>query len=120
MKPLKYNNDCVEEVKPTIYEAYIKDITIEKATQIFDKFSFENGKFKEIKTYKGIVNTLETEDCGGVSIFNLTQYDSNVTEDRELQAIEELRKGGRTQERTGEIIGKSQSYVSKKEKNKLN
>lgn len=120
MKLLKYNN-AVKEVKPIIYEDYIKNMTIEEANQNFDSYSAKNGEFEGIKEDKGIINTLEIKN--GISI--ATQYDSNVPEDIELKAIEYLRNGGRSQKKTGEIIGKSQSYVSKKEqkikkqKNKL-
>lgn len=97
-------------------DKHIDEMTIKEYNQIFDSYSYNKGILKFTKEIDNTIYTIEVKPYGRALLGEFAICPNNLSEDDELDIIKKLRSAGKTQTKTGEITGKSQSTVSRKEK----
>lgn len=107
--PIEYVNSN------TSTQQFLENATLNDMKEKFTKFSYENDKFTGV-IKDDTVRIVEIENIGEVERLTITQCPANSSKEKIKDTVKQLRSKDYTQVETAEIIGKSQSTVSRLER----
>lgn len=107
--PIEYVNSNT----PT--QKFLENATLNDMKEKFTKFSYENDKFTGV-IKDDTVRIIAIENIGEVEKLTITQCPVYLSKEKIKDTVKQLRSKDYTQVETAEIIGKSQSTVSRLER----
>lgn len=107
--PIEYVNSNT----PT--QKFLENATLNDMKEKFTKFSYENDKFTGV-IKDDTVRIIAIENIGEVEKLTITQCPVDLSKEKSKDTVKQLRSKDYTQVETAEIIGKSQSTVSRLER----
>lgn len=107
--PIEYVNSNT----PT--QKFLENATLNDMKENLTKFSYENDKFSGV-IKDDTVRIIALENIGEVEKLTITQCPVDLSKEKIKDTVKQLRSKGYTQVETAEIIGKSQSTVSRLER----